>query len=134
MAQNSLRPLISRIALVAYIILVGYLLFANLHNVPDIPRKIFGIDADKVVHFCLFFPFPILGYLSCDNKNENVVSFIGKMLCILAIGGVFAGLTEIIQGLVPYRTEDVHDYAADMLSMAIASIIVAILRLTRIRK
>lgn len=134
MARNSVKSLVARIALVAYIIYVGYLLFANLHNIPNIPSRIFGIEADKIVHFCLFFPFPILGYLSCNNENETVTSFIGKMLCILAIGGAFAGLTEIIQGMVPYRTEDIHDYASDILSMVISSAIVTILRLPKIKK
>ena len=48
---------------------------------------------------------------------------------MFVIGCLLAGATEVIQGELGYRTEDIMDFRADGISLAIASIITFILRL-----
>ena len=119
--QTSTEALIFRIVLILYIIAVAYLCFANINNIQNIPRRFLNLETDKVIHFCMFFPFPILGFLAYGRKTGSVRESITIMICICAYGIIFAGLTELVQGMMPYRTEDLKDYKADILAIVIAS-------------
>ena len=119
--QPSAKALIFRIVTILYLVAVGYLCFANMNNLPDVPRTFLGLEMDKIAHFCMFFPFPVLGYLSLDRKGSSLPESIALVITICAVGCIFAGLTELIQGMMPYRTEDIRDYKADVIAMAISS-------------
>lgn len=121
--EPSTRALLFRIALILYIIAVAYLCFANFNKLPDVPRKFLGLEMDKIVHFCMFFPFPIMGFLAYGKKTKSKGESIALMITICAIGCIFAGLTEMIQGMMPYRTEDIRDYKADLIAIGISSLI-----------
>lgn len=121
----SARALIFRIILLAYILAVGFLCFSNFSGVqPDVPLVILGIPTDKIVHFCMFFPFPILAWYSIDRVPEGMAESIGKIISFAAYGCLFAGLTEIIQGLMPYRSEDINDFYADMIAICVSSLVI----------
>lgn len=123
--QLSIRALIFRIILLVYILAVAYLCFNNFSNVQhDIPLSIFGIPTDKIVHFCMFFPFPILAWYSIDRIPRGLAESVGKIISFAAYGCCFAGLTEIIQGMMPYRSEDIHDFYADVIAIGIASLVI----------
>lgn len=122
---TSVRALIFRIILLVYILAVAFLCFNNFSGVQhDIPLMILGIPTDKIVHFCMFFPFPILAWYSIDRVPEGMVESIGKIISFAAYGCLFAGLTEIIQGMMPYRSEDINDFYADMLAIGISSLVI----------
>ena len=53
---------------------------------------------------------------------------------ICAVGCIFAGLTEIVQGSLPYRYQDIKDFGADCLAIGIASLLVFIVDLSKMRK
>lgn len=133
--ESSTSVLIFRILLISYIFAVAYLCFGNFQNIPSsFQNKIFGIRMDKIVHFCMFFPFPILGFFSIEQNGRNARSRwekLGSSMTLLSLGCIFAGLTEIIQGMMPYRSEDIMDFAADCLAITISSIIVHIADLKR---
>lgn len=124
--------IIFNLLLFGYVATVGILCFANLNSLPDIDRFIFGIPTDKIVHFCMFFPFPILAFFAYDQKTDTVLKAVGAVIVIWAIGGIFAGLTETIQGLLPYRSEDIGDFKADMLAITLSSIIVVTIDILQI--
>lgn len=123
--ELSTRALIFRIILLAYILAVAFLCFNNFSSVQhQVPLNIFGIPTDKIVHFCMFFPFPILAWYSIDRTPEGIVESIGKLISFAAYGCLFAGLTELIQGMMPYRSEDINDFYADMIAIGVASLVI----------
>ena len=132
--ETSVRALLFRLLLLLYICTVAYLCFANMKNLPHVPRSFFGIPTDKIVHFCMFFPFPIFGFLACDDYSRSFLHTIGTVLNITSFGCIFAGLTEIIQGQIIYRSQDIHDFAADCLAIGISASIVLIWRIISITR
>ena len=52
-----------------YVALVAWLCFGMFKPSQDIPRSLFGIPIDKVVHFLMFLPFPILGTIAFDFRS-----------------------------------------------------------------
>ena len=134
MKPNRKRSIIFSITMVLYLAAVGYLLFANFEKLSSIPRIFLGIPTDKIVHFCMFFPFPILAYLAYDQLTDTPLKALAALVSICAIGAIFAGLTEIVQGMLPYRAQDIHDYAADCLAIGLAGIITFIIDVSKMRR
>ena len=132
--ETSIKALVFRLLLLLYICTVAYLCFANMRHLPDVPRTFFGIPTDKVVHFCMFFPFPIFGFLAYDRYSESIWHTIGIILNVASSGCIFAGLTEIIQGQIIYRSQDINDFAADCLAICISATLVLIWRIFIIKK
>ena len=119
----------ARLVLVLYIAALAWLCFGDFSDMKDVPREIFGFEMDKVVHFLMFFPFPFLVFFSFGKRGDKAWKAILKTLLVFVIGCLLAGATEVIQGELGYRTEDIMDFRADGISLAIASIITFILRL-----
>lgn len=134
MKPNRKRSIIFSITMVLYLAVVGYLLFANFEKLSSIPRIFLGIPTDKIVHFCMFFPFPILAYLAYDELTDTPLKAFGALISICAIGAIFAGLTEIVQGMLPYRAQDIHDYAADCLAIGLAGLITFVIDVSKMRR
>ena len=134
MKPNRKRSIIFTIAMVLYLAVVGYLLFANFEKLSSVPKIFLGIPTDKVVHFCMFFPFPILAYLAYDKYTDTPLKAFAALLSICAIGAIFAGLTEIGQSLLPYRYEDISDFRADCLAIGIAGILTFIIDVVKMRR
>ena len=132
--QFSLRGFLFSIALTIYIGAVGYLCFANFNKLPDVQKFILGIPTDKIVHFVMFFPFPILAFLAYDRITDTVWKAIGAVLIIASIGCIFAGLTEIVQGSLPYRSQDISDFAADCISIVLSSAMVLVVDILTLKK
>ena len=134
MKPNTTRSILSKIIMLLYVVAVAYLCFANFHKLPDVPKTFLGIPMDKIVHFCMFFPFPILAFFAYDKLTETPLQALAALLCICAFGGIFAGLTEIIQGSLPYRSQDVHDFNADLLSIGISGLLVFVYDVSKMKK
>lgn len=120
--------------MILYLFAVMYLCFAHFNDLPDVPRHLFGIETDKLVHFFMFFPFPILCFFAYDHLTEKPIQALAAIIVILAFGGIFAGLTEIVQGMMPYRTEDIKDYGADMLALSISATLVFIIDVLQMKR
>ncbi|MDO5321470.1 MAG: VanZ family protein [Bacteroidia bacterium] len=131
--ETSTRALVSRILMILYILAVGFLCFNNFKDLPEAPKYLFGIPMDKIAHFCMFFPFPLLGFFSFDHQRWSAVETIGHVISLIAWGCIFAGITEIIQGMLPYRTQDINDFKADVLAIAVSSTIVLIIDLFMVK-
>ena len=134
MTPNRTRSLLFKLAMLLYVVAVAYLCFANFHKLPEAPRTLFGIPTDKIVHFCMFFSFPILAFFAYDRLTETPLQALAALLCICAFGGIFAGLTELIQGALPYRSQDVHDFSADLLSIGISGLLVFVYDVSKMKK
>lgn len=100
-----------------YIAAVAYLCFARPDDMPQLPQLWLGLPADKVGHFLMFTPFPLLGYLTFEVKGMSV----GRKLFLIAILIVFgAGMalgTEYIQARLEYRSAENSDLLADVIGL-----------------
>lgn len=117
-----------------YVAAVAYLCFANFSDVSNISRTIFGIETDKLVHFCMFLPFPILAFFSIGKYPKKVWKNIFLAFCILLAGCMFAAATEVIQSRIIYRTGDPRDFKADLIAMAISTTVLFITIRTKTRR
>ena len=82
-------------------------------NVPDGPA-----GADKLVHFALY---AILGALAARARLQELRGpVVPAMLRLLAAIALFAVIDEVHQQLVPGRSADVRDVAADLAGAAVA--------------
>lgn len=120
-----------RIVFLLYIAAVLFLCFGKFSNLSGAPRHIMGIDSDKVVHFLMFFPFPILCYFSFRWPGVKVWHSVLFSLCILGIGCAIAAGTELIQGFLPYRSSERADFGADFLALCCSTVITFLLDLNK---
>ena len=107
-----------------YLIAIAFLCFISGDNIPVVRSTFLGFPTDKVAHFIMFLPFPILAFLSTDWKISKVWKNALLIFCILVVGCGIASLTEYIQSFTPTRTADVKDLYADMMSLGLSSIFV----------
>lgn len=57
---------------ILYLCAVAYCCFGRFKDLPQIGQdSLWGIPMDKVVHFIIFFPFPILCYAAFRPKSEK---------------------------------------------------------------
>lgn len=123
------RTLVFRILTILYLCAIGVLCFANFSNVNEVPRSLFGIPADKIVHFLMFLPFPVLVFFSFRLSGTGVVKSLLLIIAIFAVGCLLAWGTEYVQGMLPYRDMDMEDFKADRIGLASGSMITFFVRL-----
>ncbi len=114
----------------AYLGAVAYCCFGHFSDLPEISvDKFLGIPMDKIVHFLMFFPFPILCHIAFNGRGKRP----GKPALVTGLvflaGCLIAAATEIGQSFTDYRSGDVLDFAADTLSLAISSIVTLVIDL-----
>ena len=123
------RTTLFRILTVLYLGVIALLCFANFNSLPDVSRTLFGIPMDKVVHFLMFLPFPVLAFKSFRLRDKGVVATILIIVGIFILGCGIAWVTEYVQGKLPYRTMDLLDFRADRIGLACGSILTFIFSL-----
>lgn len=123
-----------KLLLLSYIAVVAYLCFGKFDNIPNVAKELWGIPMDKIVHFCMFFPFPIITYLAFDNKTTKARHSIILSIGILFIGLVMAAGTEIIQSKISYRSGDRNDLIANILALSISTLIIFIIDIYKQRR
>ena len=109
--------------LCTYIIAIAYLCFMRPDDMPEIRPDLWGIPIDKIMHFIMFFPFPILAYAAFRPAGKNRMIHLAVLAIILVTGTGVALGTEHIQGLIEYRGYDIKDFHADMLGMSCSAIL-----------
>lgn len=118
------RVILSRIVFFLYLIAICFLLFATADNLPSISSTIWGLPTDKVAHFLMFFPFPILAFMSSNRVSKKIWHPLLFALVLFALGGAVAAITESIQGLLGYRSAELSDFKVDVLAMGISAVLV----------
>lgn len=120
---------------VIYLLAVLFLCFGKFENTPDVPWSLFGIPSDKLVHFGMFFPFPILAFLAFDRFTDTPKSTFLFSGITWVLGLVLAFGTEWGQAhLTDYRSGDPWDLLADGLAITVSTIIVIIWDLSKQKK
>lgn len=112
----------SRVILLLYIAAVALLCFVKLGNGLDLGSDWLGIPKDKIAHFFMFLPFPFLAFLSFYRSKDSKLRLVLFVLVVLVVGLVLAGTTEIVQGMLGYRSEDINDFRADSIGLFIGSV------------
>ena len=125
------KPLLFRFVTLVYLFTLGFLCFYQGDFLPDAPKYFLNIPADKVVHFCMFLPFVLLSFLSMGKKPAKTSELVCSLTILASLGCIVAGLTEIIQGMMPKRVEDINDFYADIAGILLCTILVFILDRTR---
>ena len=123
--------IISLILFCLYIIAVGYLCFAKPDDIPSVEISFFGLPIDKVAHFLMFLPFPLLAFLTFDTEDSKAGRRTLLLLGVVAAGIAVAALTELIQGYLAYRSEDAFDLLADSIGLGAGIAVVIIYLIIR---
>ena len=85
---------------ILYLCAVAYCCFGRFKDLPQIGQdSLWGIPMDKVVHFIIFFPFPILCYAAFRPKSEKGWRIALAVAIIFVIGCAVAAGTEIFHHL-----------------------------------
>ena len=106
------------VLLLIYIAAVAYLCFMKPEGLPKVSPEFLGIPVDKVVHFLMFFPFTPMAYFSFKPKSRNMLPHFLVLLAVYAVGLSLAIGTEHVQGQLGYRSEDIHDFYADLVGIS----------------
>lgn len=130
----STKTILARILFVVYLAAIAFLCFMHADKIPDMQKTLFGIPTDKVAHFLMFLPFPILTFLAYDHVTNKVWSSVLFAVLTFAVGAAIAWGTEYIQGMLPYRSRDVADFRADLLALGISTLGVFITDLVNLPK
>ena len=130
----STKTILARILFVVYLAAIAFLCFMHADKIPDMQKTLFGIPTDKVAHFLMFLPFPILVFLAYDHVTNKVWSVVLFAVLTFAVGAAIAWGTEYIQGMLPYRSRDVADFRADLLALGISTLGVFITDLVNLPK
>ena len=128
------KTILARILFFLYLAAIAFLCFMRVDRIPDLQQSLLGIPTDKIAHFLMFLPFPILAYLAYDHLTNKVWSAILFAVATFVIGSLLAYGTEFVQGRLPYRSMDMNDFKADAIALAISSVFVFIIDVTHLKK
>lgn len=126
--------LFSRIILALYLVTVLAVCFANIKTPPSIQKTLFGIPTDKIAHFCMFLPMPLLAFFAFDRYTEKVWTSLLFTGLTFAVGVGLAAMTEWLQSMLPYRSGEQKDFIADVIALAVSSVIVIVLDVSKMKK
>ena len=126
------RRIISITLFCLYIAAVAYLCFAKPDGMPELPTEWFGLPADKVAHFLMFLPYPVLAGLSFISHKQKLGWNIVVLMSLAAVGIGMAYGTEVIQSHTEYRSYEIEDFYADLIGIG-SGVIIAITYLIYIK-
>ena len=100
-----------------YILAICYICFSNHNGLPELPGFIVGIPLDKIIHFVMFFPFPLLAYQLFSYEKMDIKKRVIVLLIIVVTGCLVGMATEHIQALLEYRSAEINDFYSDVLGL-----------------
>ena len=115
-----------------YLAAVAYLCFLKPGSIPVLQQFIFGIPTDKVIHFIMFLPYPILAYISFRPDRMEGLTHLLALIAIIAVGAAMAMGVERLQ-IAAGRNYDIKDFYANIAGMAAGAAITLIFILARHR-
>ena len=124
----------ARIAFVVYLVALAVLCFGKFPQSQDAPMELFGIPFDKIVHFLMFLPFPLLAYLAYDRYKGRSWSSVLWASAAFLVGCAVAAFTELVQSRLPWRSGDPADFRADALAVGLSTFVVLFFVLVKPKK
>ena len=120
-----LSRILKILLLLAYLGLVAWLCFGDIKPDPDIPRSFFGIPTDKIAHFLMFLPFPVLGTLALDFR-----SWWRTLALTTLLANVLAFSFEFLQSrITATRVTDPADLCANLLGITVGLLLAIVIGL-----
>ncbi len=113
-----------------FLIYVLGVFFASLYSFKNTSVNlsvfILGIRADRLVHFVMFFPFPLSAWLAFGT---SIKKFAGRwsILALTFSGLLVSTITESLQSLNPNRDFDYFDLIANYSAIFTGTIMVALI-------
>ena len=132
--QRHILVTLAWVAMAVYFGLVAYVCFGHFDDLPDMDHTFLGIPEDKIIHFIMFFPFPILVLLTRRYRPATRGRAFAIALLTFVAGLLIASATEWGQGLTAYRDPDAYDLLADALAILFSTLIVLAMTLRGIRR
>ena len=114
-----------------YIAAVILLCIIKTDSLPELPKLLLGIPLDKIAHFMMFLPFPILGYMTFHHTERGKLMDMAILGILFILGAGFALSTERLQAVTSYRSYEVADMIADFAGIVTGVTAVIIYILTR---
>ena len=113
-----------------YFAAVVWLYFATIETDPQLPSTFLGIPLDKVAHFLMFLPFPVLGTIAFREQAW------WRTLCWTTLAANFcAFLFESQQHRInPYRYTQSSDLNANLLGITVGLLIMVLIGLITKKK
>ena len=125
---------LARVLFVLYLVAIACLCFGNFSSLPEVEKSLWGIPTDKIVHFLMFLPFPVLAFYAFNRFAEKSRAAVLWTFVAFLAGAVLAAGTEIGQALLTsHRTGDPADFRADLIGLAVGTVLVFILDLWKHR-
>lgn len=118
------RSIIMPLIFCLYLAGVASLCFLHGEDLPNITGTWFGLPADKVAHFAMFFPFIPLAYIAFRKKKGAKLINLLILTILLALGVGTAYMTEIIQEKLGYRSYEISDFKTDCIGLAAGYLII----------
>lgn len=128
------RTTLFRLLTLLYLAAVAVLCFAKFSSLSSVPGSFLGIPTDKIVHFLMFMPFPVLALLSFELKKPHLFKLVLIVVLLFITGCLLAWATEYVQGLLPYRDMDPKDFRADSLGLLVGSVVSFLLFVFAVKK
>ena len=116
------RNVVSLVLFVIYLAAVIWCCFGHFDDLPDVDKSLFGIPTDKIVHFIMFLPFPVLCFKSFSFLAGKQWRAILTIIVIFILGCLLAAGTEIGQSFTKYRSGDPLDFISDVAALVVSSI------------
>lgn len=110
--------IVAAIAFSLYLTAVALLCFMHGEDLPTFTGTWFGLPADKVAHFSMFFPFIPLAFLTFNREKATLGRSLILLIILIFIGGATAYATEIVQEKLSYRSYEVKDFISDCIGLA----------------
>lgn len=113
-----------RTLFVLYIILLFFFSLYSFQSFPvNLSTNFWGVGADKIAHFIMFFPFPFSAWFAFGGQIKKIAkSFAYSALLITGI--VVASVTETLQYLIPGRDSDWLDLVANYSAIFLGTLLV----------
>ncbi|MEA4868503.1 hypothetical protein SDC9_71391 [bioreactor metagenome] len=119
--------IIFRTLFVVYLALVFFLsLYSFSGTSIDLNYSLFGIDADKIIHFLMFLPFPFSAWFAFRSVYIRVGGKFQKMM-LLVSGLALATITELLQKTTTCRYSDFYDLLANYLAIILGTLMVCLI-------
>ena len=114
---------LSTAAFCVYLVAVAVLCFLKPSSLPEVRfTTIFGIPVDKLVHFLMFLPYPILSGLSFMNRKLPIFVNMFILAILVTTGAGIAYGTEVLQAQTGYRSYEIADFNADLAGIAVGAV------------
>ncbi len=121
-----------RVSLILLIIYIASVLFLSLYSFEntqvDLPKYFLGIPIDKIIHFIMYLPLPVLiwsvlvdFYPSLYNKNIALI--------ISLFASIFISTsTEVLQNTTEFRQFEYLDLIANYLGVIVGLFSISIIK------